>query len=137
VLLLPSVAWRLCAVALQLVSWFRRSAVVLLLLVPMRGRQGAFVGRIVLQWSSALPTVSCTGKTSSLFARRRQKRVRAPSRLECVRRSKRRNERQIELRGSVRAPSWSRTRVPALAAELRVVGDTTSAGGALCAPAVA
>jgi hypothetical protein len=50
----------------------------LLLLVPMRGRQGAFVGRIVLQWSSALPTVSCTGKTSSsLFARRRQKRARA------------------------------------------------------------
>jgi hypothetical protein len=50
----------------------------LLLLVPMRGRQGAFVGRIVLQWSSALPTVSCTGKTSSsLFAR--------PGKSECVR----------------------------------------------------
>jgi hypothetical protein len=107
----------------------------------MRGRQGAFVGRIVLQWSSALPTVSCTGKTSSsLFARRRQKRVRAPGRLECVARSKRRNERQctVELRGSIRAPSWSRTSVPALAAEQRVVvGDTTSAGGAWCAPAVA
>jgi hypothetical protein len=93
----------------------------------------------------------CSGaarcRRSRARARRRRrslpvagKSVRAPGRLECVARSKRRNERQctVELRGSIRAPSWSRTSVPAMAAELRVVvGGTTSAGGAWCAPAVA
>lgn len=125
VLLLPRVACRLCVPTGLLVSSVGSRLVA--------ARAGArSTRRIVLQWSSALATVSCTSSSLSArqpSARPRSARVRGPrqnggtsasARSSCAAAFEHRRE--------------SRTSVPAFGARVRVfVGGTTSAGEAWCA----
>jgi hypothetical protein len=125
VLLLPRVACRLCVPTGLLVSSVGSRLVA--------ARAGArSTRRIVLQWSSALPTVSCT--SSSLSARQPSARARSAR----VRGPKQNGGTSASARSSCAAAfehrRESRTSVPAFGGRVRVfVGGTTSAGGAWCA----
>jgi hypothetical protein len=127
--LLPRVACRLCA-AWCVPTSLLGSSVGSRLVAARAGARST--RRIVLQWSSALPTVSCT--SSSLFC---------PS-AECARPvgssawAKANGGTSASARSSCAAAfehrRESRTSVPAFGGRVRgFVGGTTSAGGAWCA----